>query len=216
MGAAILHTLFAQSAVGLHVLDTQLRVVRANALTDGVPAERLAGQYFTDAYRLERPHEAERMLRGVLDSGEAVRGLVVRSRLADGPGPDRSLKVSVHRLDDARGRTLGLLATVVDVDEQEKARTRAACLAAVRTRVGRSLDVTATCEGLVAAVVPVFADLAVVEVVDEVLRGRTRRRVRWGTTCRCAVWPCGGTVRTATGTASSARCAGCPPVRPTR
>ncbi|MEV5200416.1 SpoIIE family protein phosphatase [Streptomyces sp. NPDC053720] len=171
MAAAILHSLFTQSAVGLHVLDMQLRVVRANVLSDAVPAECLAGQYFTDAYRVERPHEAERVLRSVLDSGVTVRDLVVRGRLADGPGPDRSLKVSVHRLDDPRGRTLGLLATVVDVDEQEKARTRAACLAAVRTRVGRSLDVAATCEGLVTAVVPVFADLAVVEVVDEVLRG---------------------------------------------
>ncbi|MFE7264594.1 SpoIIE family protein phosphatase [Streptomyces sp. NPDC057592] len=171
MGAAILHTLFAQSAVGLHVLDTRLRVVRASLLPDDVPAERLAGRYFTDAYRLERPHEAERVLHGVLDSGAAVRGLVVRGRLADGAGPDRSLKVFVHRLDDARGQTLGLLAMIVDVDEQEKARTRSACLAAVRTRVGRSLDVAATCEGLVAAVVPAFADLAVVEVVDEVLRG---------------------------------------------
>ncbi|MEU2671754.1 SpoIIE family protein phosphatase [Streptomyces sp. NPDC007164] len=171
MAAAILHSLFTQSAVGLHVLDMQLRVVRANVLSDAVPAECLAGQYFTDAYRVERPHEAERVLRAVLDSGVTVRDLVVRGRLADGPGPDRSLKVSVHRLDDPRGRTLGLLATVVDVDEQEKARTRAACLAAVRTRVGRSLDVAATCEGLVTAVVPVFADLAVVEVVDEVLRG---------------------------------------------
>ncbi|MFD0341060.1 SpoIIE family protein phosphatase [Streptomyces sp. NPDC127117] len=171
LATAILHSLFAQSAVGLHVLDTQLRVLRANVLSDDVPAERLAGQHFTDAYRLERPHEAERTLREVLDSGVAVRDLVVRGRLADAPGPDRSLKVSVQRLEDARGRTLGLLATVVDVDEQEKARTRTACLAAVRTRVGRSLDVAATCEGLVAAVVPVFADLAVVEVVDEVLRG---------------------------------------------
>ncbi|MFD7491209.1 SpoIIE family protein phosphatase [Streptomyces sp. NPDC059832] len=171
MAAAILHTLFAQSAVGLHVLDTRLRVIRANVLSDSVPAERLAGQYFTAAYRLERPHEAERVLRGVLESGVAVRDLVVRGRLMDMPGPDRSLKVSVHRLDDARGRTLGLLATVVDVDEEEKARTRAACLTAVRTRVGRSLDVAATCEGLVESVVPVFADFAVVEVVDEVLRG---------------------------------------------
>ncbi|WSD73176.1 SpoIIE family protein phosphatase [Streptomyces sp. NBC_01591] len=171
MAAAILHTLFTQSAVGLHVLDTRLRVVRATVLSGTVPGERLAGHYFTDAYRLERPHEAERVLREVLDSGVAVRDLVVRGRLVDTTGPDRSLKVSVHRLDDAQGRTLGLLATVVDVDEQEKARTRAACLTAVRTRVGRSLDVAATCEGLVAAVVPVFADFAVVEVVDEVLRG---------------------------------------------
>ncbi|MGW1407078.1 SpoIIE family protein phosphatase [Streptomyces sp. NPDC002403] len=171
MASAILRTLFAQSAVGLHVLDARLRVIRANVLTDTVAAENLVGQYFTDVYRLERPHEAERVLREVLDSGVAVRDRVVRGRLVDMPGPDHSLRVSVYRMDDTRGQKLGLLATVVDVDEQEKARTRAACLTAVRTRVGRSLDVAATCEGLVESVVPVFADFAVVEVVDEVLRG---------------------------------------------
>ncbi|MEE1772541.1 hypothetical protein PUR34_31395 [Streptomyces sp. JV185] len=32
MASAILHTLFAQSAVGLHVLDARLRVIRANVL----------------------------------------------------------------------------------------------------------------------------------------------------------------------------------------
>ncbi|MFF2324512.1 MULTISPECIES: SpoIIE family protein phosphatase [unclassified Streptomyces] len=171
MGAAILHTLFAQPAVGLHVLDTQLRVVRANALTGQVPAERLVGRHFTEAYHLESPDESERVLRAVLDSGVTVRDHVVRGCVRGASGPMRSLRVSVNRLEDAQGTPLGLLAAVVDVTEQEKARTRAACLAAVRTRVGRSLDVAATCEGLVEAVVPVFADFAVVEVVDDVLRG---------------------------------------------
>ncbi|MER5357425.1 SpoIIE family protein phosphatase [Streptomyces sp. NPDC002785] len=171
MGAAVLHTLFAQSAVGLHVLDTQLRVVRANPLSGVVPAESLVGRHFTDAYHVEQPEKAERMLRRVLDTGVALRGCVMRGRLLDAPGPNRSFRVSIYRLNDTHSRILGLLATVVDINEQEKARTRTACLAAVRTQVGRSLDVAATCEGLVEAVVPVFADFAVVEVVDEVLRG---------------------------------------------
>lgn len=171
MEAAVLDTLFAQSAVGLHVLDTRLRVMRANTLSGAVPDERLVGRHFTEAYHLEEPDEAERILRKVLDSGVAVRDRVVRGRPADSTGRSRSLRVSVYRLNDADGRTLGLLAAVVDVDEQEKARIRAACLTAVRTQVGRSLDVAATCEGLVEAVVPAFADLAVVEVVDDVLRG---------------------------------------------
>ncbi|MFF2409420.1 SpoIIE family protein phosphatase [Streptomyces sp. NPDC058092] len=171
MGAAILDTLFAQSAVGLHVLDTELRVVRANTLSGAVPDERLVGRRFTEAYHVEGPVEAEHILRKVLDSGVAVRDQVIRGRPVDSTGRSRSLLVSVYRLNDADGHALGLLAAVVDVNEQEKARTRTACLTAVRTRVGRSLDVAATCEGLVEAVVPAFADLAVVEVVDDVLRG---------------------------------------------
>ncbi len=171
MASAVLRVLFAQSGVGLHVLDTRLRVVRATTLSHAGPADDLVGRHLTDAYHLERPDTAERLLRDVLDSGASVHDRVIRGRLADDPGPDRSLLVSVHRLDDSGGRALGLLATVVDVDERERARVRAECLAAVRTNVGGSLDVAATCEGLAEAVVPRFADLAVVEVVDDVVRG---------------------------------------------
>ncbi|MFF4096155.1 SpoIIE family protein phosphatase [Streptomyces sp. NPDC001834] len=171
MGAALLRTLFAQSAVGLHVLDTRLRLVRAASLSGAGAAEHLVGRHFTDAYHCERPERVERLLREVLDSGVSVHDHVIRGRLADSCGPDRSLMVSVHRLEEADGRVLGLLATLVDVDEREKERVRATCLAAVRTTVGRSLDVASTCEALTEAVVPVFADLAVVEVVDDVVRG---------------------------------------------
>ncbi|MER7726804.1 SpoIIE family protein phosphatase [Streptomyces sp. NPDC096323] len=171
MAGALLETLFRQSAVGLHVLDTELRVVRVNALSDSVPPDRIVGLHFTEAYRLEEPEESERLLRGVLESGTPVLERMVHGRLAGAPGPDRSLTVTIHRLDDSSGRPLGLLAAVVDVSERVKAQARAARLECVRREVGRSLDVAATCEGLVAALVPQFAQFAVVEMVDEVLRG---------------------------------------------
>lgn len=171
MESALLHTLFAQSDVGLHVLDTELRVVRVNPLSDPVPAEGLVGRHFSEAYHLQDADEADLMLRRVLETGEPVREHLIRGRLMEAAGPARSLMVSVYRLDDADGHTLGLLATVVDVHEREKSRGRSRCLSAVRKEVGRSLDVGANCEGLVEAMVPGFADFAVVELVDEVLRG---------------------------------------------
>lgn len=171
MAGALLDTLFSQSAVGLHVLDTELRVVRVNALSDSVPADRIVGLHFTEAYRLEEPEESEQLLRGVLESGTPVLSRMIRGRLAGAPGPDRNLTVTIHRLDDSSGRPLGLLAAVVDVNERVKAQARAKCLESVRREVGRSLDVAETCEGLVAALVPQFAQFAVVEMVDEVLRG---------------------------------------------
>lgn len=171
MGAALLRTLFAQSAVGLHVLDTRLRLVRAATLSGAGAAGHLVGRHLTDVYRFERPDGVERMLREVLDTGASAHDRVIRGGLAGAPGPDRSLMVSVHRLEEPDGRVLGLLATVVDVDERERERVRAACLAAVRTTVGTSLDIATTCESLAEAVVPMFADLAVVEVVDDVVRG---------------------------------------------
>ncbi|WSY80368.1 SpoIIE family protein phosphatase [Streptomyces sp. NBC_00876] len=171
MAGALLDTLFNQSAVGLHVLDTELRVERVNALSDTVPPEQIVGLYFTEAYELEAPEESERLLRGVLESGVPVLNRVIRGRIMGAQVPGHSLNVTVHRLDDPSGRPLGLLAAVVDVNEREKAHLRSDCLAAVRREVGHSLDVAAACEGLVSALVPRFADFAVVEVVDEVLRG---------------------------------------------
>ncbi|MER6979707.1 SpoIIE family protein phosphatase [Streptomyces carpinensis] len=58
-----------------------------------------------------------------------------------------------------------------DVTGQEKERRGVRALYAVRERVGQTLDVVATCQELVHALVPGFADVAVVEVVEPVVRG---------------------------------------------
>ncbi|MEU1492471.1 SpoIIE family protein phosphatase [Streptomyces sp. NPDC005775] len=171
MASALLDTLFSQSAVGLHVLDTELRVERVNALSDAVASEQIMGLHFTEAYRLQDPEESEDLLRGVLESGVPVVNHMIRGQLMGAPGPDRSLMVTIHRLDDPSGRPLGLLAAVVDVNEGEKSRGRVDALAAIRRNVGHSLDMEAICQGFVGALVPQFADIAVIEVVDEVLRG---------------------------------------------
>lgn len=171
MASALLDTLFNQSAVGLHVLDTDLRVKRVNTLSDAVAPERIVGLYFTEAYRLQDPEGSEQLLRGVLESGVPVLNHVIRGQLMGAPEPDRGLMVTVHRLDDSSGRPIGLLAAVVDVNEGEKSRARVDALAAVRRNVGHSFDMEAICQGFVRALVPQFTDVAVVEVVDEVLRG---------------------------------------------
>lgn len=171
VGAALLNTLFYQSAVGLHVLDTELRLVRVNALVDMGPMDELLGRRFDEIFRLDAPRETEKLLREVLRSGVAVVDRLVRGRFAGATGPLRSVSVSVYRLEDATGRPIGLLAAVVDVTLREKVRAREDCLTAVREHVGSSLDVGATCQAFVDAVVPDFVDFAVIEVVDDVLRG---------------------------------------------
>ncbi|TXS48909.1 diguanylate cyclase, partial [Streptomyces sp. or43] len=100
MTDALLDTLFSQSAVGLHVLDTELRVVRVNSLSDAVAPEHIVGLHFTEAYRVDDPEGSEELLRGVLESGVPVLNHVIRGQLRGAPGPDRSLTVTVHRLDD--------------------------------------------------------------------------------------------------------------------
>lgn len=175
VGGAILDALFTQSPVGLHVLDTELRVVRVNTATRGmrgVAVEGLLGRHFAEAFvGLSAPDEVEAILRGVLESGVPAREYLLRMRLAAEQGREKIRSVSVFRLQDPQGTVLGLAATVVDVTEQEQARARLRVLNAVRERVGGTLDVIATCQELVETLVPNFADVAVVEVVDAVVRG---------------------------------------------
>ncbi|MFD3645869.1 SpoIIE family protein phosphatase [Streptomyces cyaneofuscatus] len=170
---ALLKSLFAQSAVGLLVLDPQLRLVRANSLVEGVRTEEYIGLPFTEAFRLDDPQGSEQLLERVLAGEGPVREHLVRGRLRRIPG-DRTFLVSAYRLDGPDGPdgpALGLLSAVVDVTERERARARETALAAVRDAVGGSLDVATTCRAFIDALVPGFADLAVIEVVDEVLRG---------------------------------------------
>ncbi|MET7307357.1 MULTISPECIES: SpoIIE family protein phosphatase [unclassified Streptomyces] len=175
VGGAILDALFTQSPVGLHVLDTELRVVRVNTATRGmrgVSVEGLVGLPFAEAYAgLSAPDEVEAMLRDVLENGVPVREYLVRARMASEQGREGIGSVSVFRLQDAQGTVLGLAVTVVDVTEQEQARARKRVLNTVRERVGRTLDVIATCQELVDTLVPGFADIAMVDIVDAVVHG---------------------------------------------
>ncbi|MFE6726916.1 SpoIIE family protein phosphatase [Streptomyces californicus] len=182
---AVLATLFTQSGVGLVVLDPQLRLVRANVHFEGVATKEYIGRRFTDAFRLDDPEGSEELLKQVLAGRGPVRDHLVSGRLRTIPG-DRQFQVSAYRLDAPGGDgpgspgqghhgadapALGLVTTVVDVTDRERARARESALTAVRDTVGGSLDTAATCRALIDALVPGFADLAAVEVVDDVLRG---------------------------------------------
>jgi PAS domain S-box-containing protein len=171
---AILQALFAQSPVGLHVLDDQLRIVRMNTATRalrGAPVGRLVGQVFTEAYRLADPQEEETVARQVLESGEPSLNRLVRGMRVYGDERRSIYSVSYIRLENADGGVLGLVASAVDVTDRERALQRLSVLDEVRKKVGERLDVIAACEDLVDAVVPAFSGIAVVEVIEDVVRG---------------------------------------------
>ncbi|GEJ99751.1 SpoIIE family protein phosphatase [Streptomyces sp. 1-11] len=173
-GAAVLEALFHQSPAGLMLLDTELRILWINVntpvLKTGTPEE-ITGRHFTDVCDLSAPGEVETMLHGVLESGAPARGRRLGVRPKGAPGPEYRFSVSAFRLEDAQGRILGVLTEILGVTEYEKVRARLRLLDSVRDRVGQTLDVVATCEDLVQAVVPDLADIAVVEVVEAVVRG---------------------------------------------
>ncbi|MFJ7949682.1 SpoIIE family protein phosphatase [Streptomyces sp. NPDC096354] len=172
--AAVLEVLFDQSPTDLLILDTDLRILRINLtrpLLHEVPLEQIVGRHFTDVYDLSPPGEVEAMLGGVLASGAPVRGRLVGVRPKGVSGPEYRFSVSASRLESRQGRILGVLVEGLDVTHREKVGASLRVLGSVREQVGRTLDVVATCEELVQAMVPDFADIAVVEVVDAVVHG---------------------------------------------
>ncbi|MGW1169792.1 SpoIIE family protein phosphatase [Streptomyces sp. NPDC002550] len=173
-GAAVLEALFHQSPTGLLILDTELRILRINLTRPALheaPGEQIVGRHVTDVYDLSAPGEVEAMLHSVLESGTPEGGRLVAVRPKGAPGPEYLFSVSAFRLEDSQGRIWGVLTQMLDVTEREKVGARTRVLSSVREHVGRTLNVVATCQELVQAVVPDLADIAVVEVVDAVVRG---------------------------------------------
>ncbi|WP_181802112.1 SpoIIE family protein phosphatase [Streptomyces shenzhenensis] len=174
--AVILDALFTQSPVGLAVLDPGLRVLRVNTATPamrGRPADQVVGRRFPASHHVVEEEAAEALVREVLDTGVPVRGRVVRARPPAHQGQERQYELSAFRLNDPHGAVVGVALTVVDVTDRERARRRLGILETVRERVGNTLDVAVTCQELAEALVPAFADVAIVEVVDSVIRGES-------------------------------------------
>lgn len=171
--ASMMEALFTRSPVGLHLLDTDLRVVRVNTATTlmrDFPVSELLGRPVQEVYDV-LDDDVEATLRGVLETGETVRQRVVQARMKGSTTHPRYFGVTALRLENRAGTVLGLAVTTVDVTERQRARERGEVLGRVRRKVGRTLDPMVTGEELAEALVPAFADVAVVEVVDAVVRG---------------------------------------------
>ncbi|MCX5412352.1 SpoIIE family protein phosphatase [Streptomyces sp. NBC_00059] len=181
LGAALLDVMFTQGHVRVHVLDPELRLLRISEPStdpDSDETRRLRGRRFREVCLFEEPERVEAYIREVLRTGLPGVGRTFLAGAEGAPGGRRTLSVTAFRLQEghgtrqsARGRVLGVSVTVADVTERMRRQIRDHALAAVRDSVGRTMDVEATCRDLVDALVPKYADIGVVEVVDSVLRG---------------------------------------------
>ncbi|WP_392670195.1 SpoIIE family protein phosphatase [Streptomyces sp. LN785] len=178
MGDALLTALFTESPIGLHILDTELRLVYFNPAARRIrafPMEELLGCTLSEmlrAFGLEEEAEGiEALVREVLETGMPRRDVLVTLRSRYEPYAEVTGSVSWYRLNDARGQPLGVAAAIVDVTERYQARARLALLHRASTRIGTTLDVFQTAQELVDAAVPHFADTATVDLLDPVLRG---------------------------------------------
>lgn len=173
---AALDALFASSPLGIALFDTEKRFVRFNeALVrlNRSAGEQMLGRTVADVLPAGMADEILRVQSTVLETGRSVVDMVTSA--PDGKG---ARSVSYSRLTDPCGEVLGVSCTVMDITERlealnkvEAARGRLALLDEVGVALGDLLDVRAVAQALASALVPQFADYAVVQLRGEVVRG---------------------------------------------
>ncbi|GGM08235.1 hypothetical protein GCM10010129_60190 [Streptomyces fumigatiscleroticus] len=175
----------AQSPIGLAVLDTQLRFVSVNPALErinGVPAAGHLGRTVGEVLPSLDAEALESAARRVLATGRPVTDRTTTGRTPADPDRDRTWTVSLYRLQDALGTVLGVAVSVVDVTEQyragaeaEAARRRLAAVADASARIGTTLELDRTAHELADVAVPGLADVAAVDLLDAVVKGRRTR-----------------------------------------
>ncbi|MEU9590994.1 SpoIIE family protein phosphatase [Streptomyces sp. NPDC048193] len=171
-----------QSPIGLAVLDTELRYVSVNpALTriNGVPAEAHIGRTVREVLPEVDADALEDAARRVLETGQPAVDRSATGRTPADPDEDHAWSYSLYRLEDALGAVLGVAVSIVDVTEQyragveaESARRRLAAVADASARIGTTLELDRTAHELAAVAVPGLADIAAVDLLESVVKGR--------------------------------------------
>jgi PAS domain S-box-containing protein len=169
VGSALLRALFAQDRVAWSLLDTELRLLRANAAFEALrPRGAPGADWFLDMPAVTGSETAADRLRQALHGEVPVLDAV--HRLEQGGG--RTLSLSCLPLHDDRGRLVGVALSAHDVTERRRAQRRLNKLYKRAVTIGGSLDVVRSARELVDALVPALGDLASLDVPDAVLQGR--------------------------------------------
>jgi len=147
-------------------LDRDLVYVQCNqaaAATVGLRPEEIVGRAVTDI--IGSDSEVPDLLRAVIDTGEDYRGDVVFA--APGTGDMRRYRVAYSADRDSEGRTVGVVTSVVDVTDSERAHEIAAALARVDQAIHASLDFKATAQhALEEGAVPIGAETGAIIAID--------------------------------------------------
>ncbi|GAA2405472.1 SpoIIE family protein phosphatase [Streptomyces coeruleofuscus] len=174
MSRTELERMVSDAPVGIAIVDTDLRFVWSNAALEqfggGPPARRL-GLRFADVQPGLDAQAVEAQMRHVLETGEPVVGYEHVGHVVSAPLRETAHMLSFTRLEDDRGRPMGVYYTVVDITERHRARQRLALLDRANESIGRSLDLKRTAQELADVAVPGLADLVTVDLLETVLRG---------------------------------------------
>ncbi|MFJ1560439.1 SpoIIE family protein phosphatase [Streptomyces mirabilis] len=171
---AVLDALVTESPIGLHVLDTDLRVVRFNTASPGmrdVRAEDVIGRPAREVAPTLVTDTVEHLLRHVLSTGEPVIDFVQPGYPPADPHREHLYSMSAFRLRNRAGEPLGVASLAIDVTERYRYRARVELLNDASMHIGTTLDITRTAEELSETVVGRVADAVSVDVLDSVYQG---------------------------------------------
>ncbi|GAA3855865.1 SpoIIE family protein phosphatase [Streptomyces lacrimifluminis] len=172
--------IFGQSPFGFLLIDTELRVRRANQRFASIYGGDVDDHRGRGVYDYLRSPEAERVsatLRRVLETGDSITDMHITGFV---PGSDerRHWSVNLYRVHSGTGRPIGVAWLALDITarraaarEAAAARRNLALLNEAGSRIGNSLDLETTARELLDVVVPGFCDLATVDLYQGLLAG---------------------------------------------
>ncbi|MFH9088890.1 SpoIIE family protein phosphatase [Streptomyces sp. NPDC017673] len=172
--------IFGQSPFGFLLIDTDLRVRRANlrfvSVFGGTPDDH-RGKGVHDYLPRGEAERVSATLRRVLESGESITDMHVTG-FVPGSEERRHWSVNLYRVHSGSGRPIGIAWLGTDITsrraaarEAAAARRNLALLNEAGARIGNSLDLETTARELLDVVVPGFCDLATVDLYQGLLTG---------------------------------------------
>ncbi|MFI7013147.1 SpoIIE family protein phosphatase [Streptomyces sp. NPDC050164] len=172
--------IFSQSPFGFLLIDSDLRVRRANqrfaSVFGGTPDDH-RGKGVHDYLQRGEAERVAATLRRVLETGNSITDMHVTGFV---PGSDerRHWSVNLYRVHSGSGRPIGIAWLGTDITsrraaarEAAAARRNLALLNEAGARIGNSLDLETTARQLLDVVVPGFCDLATVDLYQGLLVG---------------------------------------------
>ncbi|MET8560320.1 SpoIIE family protein phosphatase [Streptomyces flaveolus] len=173
-------SIFGQSPFGFLLIDTDLRVRRANmrfASVFGGDPDDHRGKGVHDYLPRGEAERVSATLRRVLESGQSITDMHVTG-FVPGSEERRHWSVNLYRVHSGSGRPIGVAWLGTDITarraaarEAAAARRNLALLNEAGARIGNSLDLETTARELLDVVVPGFCDLATVDLYQGLLAG---------------------------------------------
>lgn len=172
--------IFGQSPFGFLLIDTDLRVRRANtrfaSIFGGTPDDH-RGKGVHDYLPRAEADRVSATMRRVMESGDSITDMHVTGFVPDSD-ERRHWSINLYRVHSGSGRPIGVAWLGTDITarreaarEAASARRNLALLNEAGARIGNSLDLETTARELLDVVVPGFCDLATVDLYQALLTG---------------------------------------------